>query len=113
MLPALAVRVQTVESRAHPATEEVVGTVQHVFFEMARRQPPAPMSSPPSRFPWPSVPAHTDLLTKEKHFPADWLPKPETVRESVGPDETAEMAREIFQRWARKVREAAPTLHHG
>ena len=28
MLPALAVRVQTVESRAHPATEEIVGTVQ-------------------------------------------------------------------------------------
>ena len=55
---------------------------------------------------------NTDLVTKEKRFTADWLPKPETVRESVGPDETVEMAREIFHRWVRKVREAAPTLHH-
>ena len=55
---------------------------------------------------------NTDLVTKEKHSTASWLPKPETVRESVGPDETVEMAREIFHRWVRKVREAAPTLHH-
>ena len=54
---------------------------------------------------------NTDLVTKERHFTADWLPKPETVRESVGPDETVEMAREIFHRWVRKVREAAPALH--
>ena len=55
---------------------------------------------------------NTDLVTKERRFMATWLPKPETVSESVGPDESAEMAREIFHRWARKVREAAPTLHH-
>ena len=55
---------------------------------------------------------NTDLVTKEKHFTSDWLPKPETVRESVGPDETVEMAREIFHRWVRKVRDAAPALHH-
>jgi len=53
-----------------------------------------------------------DLVTKEKRFGADWLPKPETVRENVGPDETAEAAREIFHRWARRVRESAPALHH-
>ena len=55
---------------------------------------------------------NTDLVTKEKHFRADWLPKPETVRESAGPDETVELAREVFNRWERKVREAAPALHH-
>ena len=55
---------------------------------------------------------NTDLVSKEKRFPAGWLPKPETVRESVGPDETVELAREIFHRWVRKVRAAAPTLHH-
>ena len=55
---------------------------------------------------------NTDLVTKERRFTADWLPKPEKVRESVGPDETVEMAREIFHRWVRKVREAAPALHH-
>ena len=53
---------------------------------------------------------NTDLLGKEKRSSADWLPKPETVRESVGPDETVEMARDIFHRWVRKVREAAPAL---
>ena len=55
---------------------------------------------------------NTDLVAKEKHFRADWLPKPQTVRESAGPDETVELAREIFHRWERKVREAAPALHH-
>ena len=53
----------------------------------------------------------TDLLSKEKRFPADWLPKPETARESVGPEETVEMARDIFHRWVRKVRQATPSLH--
>ena len=52
----------------------------------------------------------TGLLSKEKRFPADWLPKPETVRETVGPDETTEMARDIFHRWTRKVRQAVPAL---
>jgi hypothetical protein len=55
---------------------------------------------------------NTDLVTRERHFAAAWLPKPQTIRESIGPDETIEAAREIFHRWVRKVREAAPTLHH-
>src|SRR5687767_13183096 len=37
----------------------------------------------------------------------DWLPKPETLREGVGPDEASDMARDIFQRWTKKVRESA------
>lgn len=54
----------------------------------------------------------TDLLAKEKSFSAGWLPKPETLRESVGPEETVDLARDIFHRWVHKVREAAPTLSH-
>ncbi|HVR35654.1 MAG TPA: hypothetical protein VMS21_07360 [Methylomirabilota bacterium] len=53
----------------------------------------------------------TDLLARERHFRAEWLPGNETVSESVDLDESREMAREIFHRWVRKVREAAPRLH--
>jgi hypothetical protein len=52
-----------------------------------------------------------DLLVKERHFRADWLPTDETVTESVAREECHEVAREIFHRWVRKVREAAPRLH--
>jgi hypothetical protein len=54
----------------------------------------------------------TDLLVRERHFRADWLPKNETVTESVAREECHEVAREIFHRWTRKVREAAPQLHY-
>jgi hypothetical protein len=54
----------------------------------------------------------TGLLVKERRFRADWLPKNETVTESVAREECHEVAREIFHRWVRKVREAAPQLHH-
>jgi hypothetical protein len=53
----------------------------------------------------------TDLRSREKHVPAHWLPKPETITESVASDETTEAARNIFHRWVRKVRQAAPSLH--
>ena len=52
----------------------------------------------------------TELTTKEKRFSAEWLPKPETVRESAGPDEKGDVARDIFHRWVRKVRESVPSL---
>jgi len=54
----------------------------------------------------------TDLLAKERHFRAHWLPANESVTESVAREECHDMAREIFHRWVRKVREAAPQLHH-
>ena len=54
----------------------------------------------------------TGLLVKERHFRAGWLPVNETLTESVGTEECHDMAREIFHRWVRKVREAAPQLHH-
>ena len=53
-----------------------------------------------------------DLLAKERHFRASWLPENETISESVALEECREMAREIFHRWVQKVREAAPQLHH-
>ena len=53
----------------------------------------------------------TGLLVKERHFRAAWLPANETVTESVRREECHDMAREIFHRWVRKVREAAPPLH--
>ncbi len=53
----------------------------------------------------------TGLLVKERHFRADWLPKDETVSESASPEECHDFANDIFHRWVRKVREAAPHLH--
>lgn len=53
----------------------------------------------------------TDARTPERHPPAHWLPKPETICESVRLDESMDVARDIFHRWARKVRAAAPSLH--
>jgi transposase len=53
----------------------------------------------------------TDLLVKERRFRADWLPENEMVTESVAREECHEVARDIFNRWVRKVREAAPKLH--
>jgi hypothetical protein len=53
----------------------------------------------------------TGLAAKERHSRANWLPKNETVTEFIARDECHEVAREIFHRWVRKVREAAPKLH--
>ena len=53
-----------------------------------------------------------DLLVKERHFRADWMPANQTATESVAREECHDLAREIFHRWVRKVREAAPELHH-
>jgi hypothetical protein len=50
------------------------------------------------------------LLVKERHLRADWLPKNETVAVSVAHEECHEVARDIFHRWVRRVREAAPDL---
>ena len=52
-----------------------------------------------------------DLRGPERHLPAPWLPKPDTLYEPVDFAEAVDLARDIFQRWARRVREAAPLLH--
>lgn len=52
-----------------------------------------------------------DLLAPERRIAADWLPKAEIVRESADPDEAGALARDVFHRWVRKVRQAAPPLH--
>lgn len=50
-------------------------------------------------------------LARERHLSAEWLPPGETVREQLPLDDCREVAREIFHRWIRKVRDAAPRLH--
>ena len=52
-----------------------------------------------------------DFLAKERRFRAGRLPENETVTESVAREECHDVAREIFHRWVRKIREAAPRLH--
>ena len=37
----------------------------------------------------------------------DWLPKLETLREGVGSDEASDLARDVFRRWTKKVRDSA------
>jgi hypothetical protein len=41
---------------------------------------------------------------------AIWLPKKQFVTEHVAIDEAGEVARDIFKRWVRKIRESAPGL---
>jgi hypothetical protein len=36
----------------------------------------------------------------------NWLPKGETLREGVSSDEASTLARDIFRRWTKKVRES-------
>lgn len=51
------------------------------------------------------------LLVKERRFHPDWLPADETVTEAGALEDCDAEAREIFHRWATKVRAAAPKLH--
>jgi hypothetical protein len=53
-----------------------------------------------------------DLRAKERQFSAAWLPSPETVREGVGREEAAAVARDIFHRWTRRVKSAVPESAH-
>jgi hypothetical protein len=53
-----------------------------------------------------------DLVAKEEHLQAGWLPKKETVNETVSVEEAPGLAREVFHRWVRKVRQAMPSLVH-
>jgi hypothetical protein len=53
----------------------------------------------------------TDLRQKERRLSADWLPQKETIRESLNRDECHPVAVDIFYRWVRRVRQAAPALH--
>lgn len=50
-----------------------------------------------------------DLVHAEKHLSADWLPAAQTAREGVDREEASSLARDLFHRWVRKVREAVAT----
>lgn len=43
---------------------------------------------------------------------ADWMPRDQTDREHVDPDEATDLGREIFRRWCDSVRHAAPRPLH-
>ena len=53
-----------------------------------------------------------DICAKEKHLPADWLPKKQNVKESVSPEEAPDLAKDIFHRWVGKVRQSVPSTIH-
>jgi hypothetical protein len=53
-----------------------------------------------------------DLRAKEAHAPADWLPRKQTLKESVSQDETVDLAKDIFHRWVGKVRQSVPSPMH-
>ncbi len=50
----------------------------------------------------------TDVRHKEQHFRPGWIPKPETLHETVDMEEASDVARDVFHRWTRRVRESAP-----
>lgn len=43
---------------------------------------------------------------KEAHWPATWLPHRQEARETVSHAEAPEVARDVFHRWVRRVRES-------
>jgi hypothetical protein len=53
-----------------------------------------------------------DIRSKEKHLPADWLPKKESLKESVSQEDAVSLAKEIFHRWVGKVRQSVPSPIH-
>jgi hypothetical protein len=54
----------------------------------------------------------TDLRFKEEHLAANFLPEKQTFKESVSQDEAPELARDIFHRWVRTVRESVTSIVH-
>ena len=50
-----------------------------------------------------------DVRVKEEHESAEWLPKKQTVRESVPRHEALDLAEDIFHRWVGKVRRSIPS----
>lgn len=53
-----------------------------------------------------------DLLSKEKHLEAGWLPKKQNTKDSVSAEEAPALARDIFHRWVRTVRQSIPSPVH-
>lgn len=53
-----------------------------------------------------------DIRSKEQHLSADWLPKKQSLKESVSQDEAVDLAKEIFHRWVGKVRQSVPSPIH-
>ncbi len=52
----------------------------------------------------------TDARGHEALVPEDWLPRRETIREHLSLSDAPDASKEIFERWAHKVRESIPSL---
>lgn len=52
----------------------------------------------------------TDALGHDTLATQDWLPARETVREHMPLSDAPDASKEIFERWAHKVRESIPSL---
>lgn len=50
-----------------------------------------------------------DIRVRETHEAAPWLPRTQTIIEHVAREEAGVVAREVFHRWAAKVRGAIPS----
>jgi len=50
----------------------------------------------------------TDLLSAERQFRTDWLPKKQTLKESAVLDDAVDLAKDVFHGWVRKVRNSIP-----
>lgn len=51
-----------------------------------------------------------DIRVKEEHQSAGWLPRSQTLRETVARVEATALTREIFHRWVAQVRQSIPIL---
>ncbi len=45
-----------------------------------------------------------DLTHAERHLPADWLPHPQVVDETVSEEEATAATRAVFESWSHRVR---------
>jgi len=49
-----------------------------------------------------------DLVSKEEHLQVGWLPKKESIKETISLEEAPDLAREIFHRWVHRIQRAMP-----
>lgn len=50
-----------------------------------------------------------DVRARETHEAASWLPGAQTVTEHISREEAGSVSREVFHRWAARVRAAVPS----
>jgi hypothetical protein len=53
-----------------------------------------------------------NLRAKEEHLHTNWLPKKQSLTESVSADEAPDLARDIYHRWIGRVRQSVASPVH-